>query len=494
MTRLPITRAMEDPRLFLGFVTGSAGATARTKLKTWQPWRAALQCLYGLDVTSMTACKVIQACTGRPAYTMPRGGFDTALYLTGRRSGKSRTAAVIGAYEAVLAGHEDKLAAGENGVVAVVAPTKAQGRIVKDYLHALFDSTPMLRGLIVRETQTEFELATGVRIAILPGDWRTVRGYTLLAAIIDEAAFFGHDAESKVRSDTELIRAIKPSLATTRGKLIAISSPYARKGWCYDTWNRHYGKNDSTVLVWQAPSRTMNPTLAQSIVDEALAEDYQAARSEYLGEFRDDIAEFVPRSLVEALVVEGRRENLPRDGTTYHAFCDMSGGRKDDAVLAIGHRRDETVIVDLLRRWRPPFNPHGVIGEMAECLRPYRVQKLIGDNYAAEYTASGFGSAGVRYERSDRPKAALYVELLPRLTSQQVELPDDDALVDQLASLERRTRSGGKDIIDHPPGGHDDLANALAGVVVASVQRQRRKVGAIRFDSPHQLTDRRRLP
>jgi hypothetical protein len=33
------------------------------------------------------------------------------------------------------------------------------------------------------------------------------------------------------------------------------------------------------------------------------------------------------------------------------------------------------------------------------------------------------------------------------------------------AGLERRTSRSGKDSIDHAPGGHDDLANAVAGVV-----------------------------
>jgi hypothetical protein len=36
-------------------------------------------------------------------------------------------------------------------------------------------------------------------------------------------------------------------------------------------------------------------------------------------------------------------------------------------------------------------------------------------------------------------------------------------LVAQLCSLERRTTRGGRDSIDHPPSGHDDLANAVAG-------------------------------
>ena len=36
----------------------------------------------------------------------------------------------------------------------------------------------------------------------------------------------------------------------------------------------------------------------------------------------------------------------------------------------------------------------------------------------------------------------------------------------QITSLERRTVRGGRDSIDHAPGAHDDVANAVAGAVV----------------------------
>ena len=39
-------------------------------------------------------------------------------------------------------------------------------------------------------------------------------------------------------------------------------------------------------------------------------------------------------------------------------------------------------------------------------------------------------------------------------------------LISQIACLERRTARGGRDSIDHPPNGHDDLANVVAGVCV----------------------------
>ena len=50
----------------------------------------------------------------------------------------------------------------------------------------------------------------------------------------------------------------RPAMATVPGPLLlAISSPYARRGVLWDVHRRHYGQ-DGDVLVWQAPSRTMN--------------------------------------------------------------------------------------------------------------------------------------------------------------------------------------------------------------------------------------------
>lgn len=161
------------------------------------------------------------------------------------------------------------------------------------------------------------------------------------------------------------------------------------------------------------------------------------------------------------------------------AFVDLSGGRHDDATLAIGHKHEKKIIIDLLRRYRPPCNPHEVIKLMVERVRRYNVRRVFGDNYSAEFVAGGFKAQGILYKKSPLPKSQLYLELLGRLCSGQIELVDDETLVSQLASLERRTRSGGKDIVDHPQGGHDDLANAVAGVSY-SLSIQRRVVGAFR--------------
>ena len=49
-------------------------------------------------------------------------------------------------------------------------------------------------------------------------------------------------------------------------------------------------------------------------------------------------------------------------------------------------------------------------------------------------------------------------------------LPDHPKLLRELRLLERHTARSGKDSVDHPRGGHDDLANACAGAIVMAQQ------------------------
>jgi hypothetical protein len=450
-----IVKEIHDAQLFRPFFGD---------LTTWSSWLTAVRVLYGLPLSDDEA-ETVRACTGRDPDTLPKDGFRTSLFLIGRRSGKSRVAAVVGAYEAALAGHEKKLSPGERGLVAVAAPSKPQARITLHYLKALFE-TPLLAGEVANQTKDGVELKSGTRIEVMAGHFRTARGFTLLAAVIEECAFFGLDEESKVKSDAELVRAVKPGLATTQGKLVAITSPYAKKGWTYSQYQKHHGSDRGKTLVWKCETRRMNPTLLQSEVDDAMQEDPAAARSEWFGEFRDDVAAFINRELVDDLVVKGRTLLPPVNGVRYVAFVDPSGGRSDSMTCCVCHREGRVVVVDLLLEFRPPFDPYDVVNRIAREVKAYGVERVVGDNFGADFVARAFIACGLRYTKSDKPKSSLYVELLPRLTSREVELPDCPRLVDQVAGLERRVRAGGRDVIDHAPGGHDDLANAVAGGAV----------------------------
>jgi hypothetical protein len=458
------------------------------RLQSWSHWMAALRCVYGLPIPSRYDDLILQT-TGRTRAGMPPSGFSTCMFLTGRRCGKSKMASVMAAFEAAIVDHSKQLSPGERGVVPVISPTRHQSRICREYMRSIFE-TDSLRHEVASTDRDGFELKNGIRCECLTGDFRVVRGFSLVAAIIDETAFFGYGEDAKVKSDSELIRAVKPGLITTHGRLICISNPYARKGYCYAQYQRYFGNETGVNLVWNAPSLLMNPTLDVNIIEQARLEDPTAAASEFDAKFREDICAFIPRELVERLVAKGMQERLPRRDIQYYSFVDMSGARSEDATCAIAYRSKNPpkVILAKLIRIAAPYNPTDAVGIIVAELQRYGMTSTVGDNYGAEWVSSAFQSRGIRYIKSDMPKSKLYAELLPRLCAAEIELLDNDLAVSQIASLERRVRAGGVDIIDHPTGQKDDVANAIAGVC-QSVNTRRRIVGAYFSSGERELSE-----
>jgi hypothetical protein len=137
------------------------------------------------------------------------------------------------------------------------------------------------------------------------------------------------------------------------------------------------------------------------------------------------------------------------------------------------------VVLDLIRERRAPFNPDATTREFAGVFGAYRISTIGSDRYAAEWVTARFREQGIRCTPPERSKSDYYVELLPVLNSGRVRFLDNEVLVGQLCSLERRTSRVGKDLIDHPPHGRDDVINAAAGALVtanevrAQLQQQR---------------------
>jgi hypothetical protein len=107
-------------------------------------------------------------------------------------------------------------------------------------------------------------------------------------------------------------------------------------------------------------------------------------------------------------------------------------------------------------------------GFAAVLLASYGVSSVTGDRYAGEWPRERFRQHGIAYGVADRPKSDLYRDALPLLNSGKVELLGHPRLHAQLLALERRTARSGKDSIDHPPMGRDDVANAVCGCFVSA--------------------------
>jgi hypothetical protein len=450
---LSILDAMNDRHLFAPWFRDA---------ETWAAWRAFLAALFALPMTDEQV-ETYRSFTGRSE--LPSAPTSEAWLVCGRRAGKSFVLALIAVYLACFHDYRRYLAPGERGTVMVIATDRRQARVILRYIGALLTQVPMLTRLVERETAEAFDLTNGVTIEVGSASFKTVRGYTVVAALCDEMAFW--PSEDSAQPDYEILDALRPGMATIPGSmLLCASSPYARRGALWDAHRGHFGKNGDPVLVWQAATREMNPTVPQRLIDEAAERDPSSAAAEYGAQFRSDIEGFVTRETVEACVSFGLRERGPVGGTIYSAFVDPSGGSADSFTLAIGHRQDDVVLLDAIRERKPPFSPEQVVSEYAALLKSYGVSRVQGDRYAGEWPRERFSEHGITYEPSAKPKSDLYRDFLPSINSRRVDLLDEPRTVNQIVGLERRTARGGRDSIDHAPGAHDDLANAVAGVVV----------------------------
>lgn len=401
------------------------------------------------------------------ARTVPRpGGYPEVVALTGRQGGKTQFASAIVAYEALKAKREPGKPAPYALIVA--QDLRSATRASFAYIQEAFDSVGELRNSVATTRAESLELTTGVTVAVYPCRAASVRGIRAAVVCLDELAFFQSGEGRAV--DTEMLRAIRPTLATTGGKLFVTSSPYGQSGALYDLHRRHYGRDDSTTLCWVATAMAMNPTLSKDYLRRMEVDDPEAYRSEVLGEFRPGLSTLLDPESIAACVADGVRERVPVPGSRYCAFADPAGGSGADSfTIAIAHLDGDRAVLDVVRAWSPPFNPSEAIDEAANLLRRYGLTECVGDRYGAGFNLEAFRNANIVYTPSERTRSELYLEFLPAVNSGSVVLLDDAETLRELRGLERRRGPSGRDRVDHRPGAHDDRGNSAAGALVLAL-------------------------
>jgi hypothetical protein len=444
-----IVQALADERLL---------GAALHPFETWQTWGVALKAAFNLPLTEDEHA-TFRAIAGERG--LPTRRVRELWAVCGRRSGKSRMAAAIAVYLALFGRYH--LAPGERGVCLVVAASVDQAKAVFEYIVGFLGSTPALRKEIANVTRTEVELRNGIVIGVHACSFRTVRGRTLVACVFDETAFWRD--ESSAAPDTEMLKAVRPALVTTRGMLVAISTPYRKAGLLYQKHKQHFGV-DGDVLVVQGPSERFNPTLSAATLAEERADDPAAAVSEWDAQFRADLAALLDDATVDRAVDHDRPSELPPvEGVVYLAFTDAAAGGGDAYTLAIGHKAGDDYVVDAVHGTHGAFDPQVVTKEYAKLCRDYRTARVVGDNFAKDWVAGAWRDNGFEYVRSSKVKSDIFLEALPLFTRGVARLPNVPRLVRELRLLERQTHRSGKDSVVHPRNEHDDFANVTCGVL-----------------------------
>ncbi len=141
------------------------------------------------------------------------------------------------------------------------------------------------------ENALSLELATGSRIHCLPGTEATVRGFSAVdLLVVDEAALVAN----------ALYAAVRPMLAVSGGRLVALSTPFGARGWWYEAW----AQGGADWERWEVPASVCPRISSAFLEEERRTVGEWWFRQEYGCEFLDAQSRAFRREDIEQAVAE----------------------------------------------------------------------------------------------------------------------------------------------------------------------------------------------
>jgi len=441
--------------------------------------------------------------------------FQELVLAIGRRGTKSSLSSYISNYELyklVKRGDPAKhygFQPGQQIAILNVAPTDDQSAIVFDMIQSQAMRTPYMKDRNLHSTMTYFDLQTDTDIRLstpkkkraslisLAGGCasNSLRGRNAIIVIMDEMAHF---IDNKGRfSGSEVYKALTPSIASFRrdGKVISISSPYAKFGAFWDRFNQSFDEPDYT-LMFKMYSAMANPQIPMEILKAAKRRDRVGFMCEYGAEFSDTVTAWIDDE------PEFRRcitlPSAPARGVPdvqYYMGIDL-GFKNDGTSVTIVHKDKTTgkVLLDYANVWFSgssdvwefpdsiyhrcgKYRHHellqmsDIVSEIKELVRWFPLKGGVFDQ------SNGYALAELLHKQkltmlemehfTDRKNNDVY-QLTKRLYAEKLlELYEHPVLVPELLTLEAERKAKNKVLVRAPNrrGAHDDISDALVRAV-----------------------------
>jgi hypothetical protein len=455
----------------LTFLSALRGIDERPVLETMPDWR--------------------QRILTEALFTFRQDGFPQYnRILTGRAKKQYKTtdAVLAGLYKLLVW----KAAGGKGNQVFFVASDLGQADDDLDLAKKLIRLNPILEDEVVIKTRVIERRDGRGFIEILPAnDAQGLHGKTYLLLIIDEF---------HTQKTYDLLQALE--LDRTRSDAVqyfaSYASMYRHQGVPLVDMQKQFadGTDPRLYVSWYAgsiedASPGLDPATRASIEDAKRSLPSWIFRRLYLNlPGQPDGAAFDAEQ-VEGAIIPGRKVLRPQPGVALQAFCDLSGGRNDDATLAIAHNRDGVGVLNLLidqgakARVNGVFSPESAVKRFAMVLKQFGLSTVTGDQYAAEWPIGSFQQHNITYKKSALNRSQIYSSFEPLLNSGKVELLDSPKLLQQLIGLVRKGER-----IDHASGDHDDLANSCCGALTLVTQQAQAQAYMVNILTGKVLTDR----
>ena len=379
------------------------------------------------------------------------------VYRSGRQVGKTMSTAVKAIHFAFFAPLMLKTVKDECTIV-IAAPTQNQATIMFDRIRSLIINNDFLKGMIVRNTQSEmwvnFLDGRGISKIITRATGETgvsLRGYSPHCIIADECSFI----------KSSILKAFLPSGMATHARVWLTSTPFSKSGYFFEAcqnskptnpdgmWREFHVKSTDSPLIQQ------DPTFIEEI--KKLTRDEYVQEVE--GEFLDIGNALIPNSLIKEAITDFK----PKGQVRYYMGVDIARTGRDETVFTvIGVDENDTVFVEDVEA-EAQSNVVDVCGRVGEFVRNYRLERVFVDE-----TGLGGGLVDLAREQdlpcqgvifSLQQKAEMYKNLRLLFENHNIKLKDINKLVYQLSYLRREYTETG--IMKIRSDEHDDYPDSL---------------------------------
>ncbi len=431
--------------------------------------------------------------------------------VCGRRAGKSTIGACVASYEIYklikLGAPATKYGKPIQSKIYIInaAPDPDLAGKVFGFAKTAIDHCPFLKNRIAHSTQEYFDLYTDediengknqASIVFLTGGCssNTLRSNDAILVSMDEMAFFLSNGGRF--SGDEVYDALVPSCKSFKGdgKVLCMSSPYARYGKFYQIYNFGMSEENSQTLVFQCYSTMMN---AEMFSDDELkvekkrnpkkfSREYGAQFSDSVSSWVDDEAEFM--KCVDKFYIPPKNGKY---GTKYYLGADL-GGKIDGVAISVVHEEDGIYALDYADVWfsgssdiwdidssfykncdkYKSLNKIGskeVVYELERVIKTFGIKEGVYDQWCGSAMEDHFLNAGIncltQYNFTASASSEMY-EVVKRLYSDgMVKLYDHPVLIQEVLMLEAELsgdRTGKKTVVEAPniPGIHDDISES----------------------------------
>lgn len=398
------------------------------------------------------------------------------VWNLGRRSGKTRAAAIVLVWDACL-----RQLPGERRYSVGVATNLRQARLLLAEAREIVTRSPMLRSLLVGEDADELRFSSGATIVALPATARGVRGVGASCVVFDEMAHM-LDTDGNAAAEP-MWTALVPATATfgEASRVIASSTPNGDSGLFADLYRRVEAGEIEDAVAHHATSAEANPTLSADFLRREFERDPDTFAAEYEARFLTSGGSFLdPARIAASVTLPGELEPSHADRWLV-AGLDPAFSHDPFGLAIVGSVRPrfgetERLVLGLARAWLPMRGDgsfeekraveDAVLREVADtCLR-YRVSKVVTDQYAADAIIDYLERCGLSVAKlamTPQTKTAAYMELRARLNLGTLDLYPQPQLLAELRRLRTRYAAGSASVINPRVGGsHGDLAQALA--------------------------------